>query len=150
MAGKVRRVGVGVICSLSLLAFLGAAAWAGSGSPYPSDEGTAGPFAPKDCAVPRERPTRLVLRCDGFDSIVNGISWGDWGNRRAKGQGRFEFERRRYPVKIEIHRVRRRLCGDERLPMFTRIKLDFRGRAPDFRRPPRKLSCSLLDSGWSP
>ncbi len=150
MAGKVRHTGVNVICGLTVLACLSGVAWAGSGSPFPSDEGTQGPFAPKDCAVPREMPARLVLQCDGFDSIINGINWRDWGTGRAKGRGRLDFNDKRYPVRFEIHRVRQRLCGDERLPMFTRIKLNFPARAPDFGRTPRKLSCSLLDSGWAP
>ena len=164
MAGKARRLHIHSVWWLALLAFAAAGALAatlevsagsakprlGSGSPFPSDEGTQGPFAPKDCAVPRERPARLVLRCDGFDQIVNGITWRKWGSGRAKGHGRLEFEGNRFPVKLEIHKVRRRLCGDERLPMFTRVKLDFPDRRPDFNRQPRKLRCSLLDSGWAP
>jgi hypothetical protein len=164
IAGKVRRLHVSVVLGVALLAVLAGAAPAateetsggsnaprlGSGSPFPSDEGTQGPFAPKDCAVPRERPLRLVLRCEGMAVIVNGISWRTWGQGRAEGEGRLEFERKRYPVKLEIRRVRKRLCGDERLPMFTRVALDFKDKRPDFKRTPRKLRCSLLDSGWTP
>jgi hypothetical protein len=162
MAGKHRLARVRAGFCLGLIALLGSTASAASdggsetsgvrwgGAVFPGEGPTAGPFAPKDCATPRKRPTRLVLRCEGFDAIVNWINWRTWGKTRATGSGTFELRGKQYRVKLEIHRVRRRLCSDDRLPMFTRAKLEFRGESPKNFDRTRRLRCSLLDPGWSP
>jgi hypothetical protein len=166
MAGKLRRSVRSNMIGVVLFAAISGTAWAGTeledsgtskdlrhgGAVFPGtqgDNGDDGPFASKDCARPRKRPTRIVLRCADFGILINGIDWKSWESRRAKGGGRLHFRTCRprcgaYPVKIELHKVRRELCEteDRRLPMFQRIRLDFPRQRPKRADPPEKLDCS--------
>lgn len=153
------------VAGAALLAALTGTAWAtseqlSSASPTPV-RGTAGyspeddsegerkkgPFAPRDCAAPRVRPTRIVLRCESYGILINGINWKSWRSRSAKGKGLLHVRDCRpscepYPVKVEVHKVRRTLCEAERLAMFKRIKLEFPRQDPNFANNHKKLFCS--------
>jgi hypothetical protein len=155
MAGKVRSNVIGV----ALFVALSGTAWAGTeleGSITSKDlrHGSAlipgtdddGPFAPRDCAAPRVRPTRIVLRCADFGILINGIRWKSWESRSAKGRGRLHFRTCRpsceaYPVKIELHKVRPELCEDRRLMMFQRVRLSFPRQDPKSGTP-ETLDCA--------
>lgn len=149
MAGKARsRVRSYVAGCLALLVIVSGTAWAGYEGDNSEEVRNRGPFAPKDCAVPYERPTRIVLRCDSFGIFINGIDWKNWESKRAKGSGLLRFRRcrpgcRGYPVKMELHRVRQELCDDQRLAMFQRIRLEFPRRDPNFGQSDKKLTCGL-------
>jgi hypothetical protein len=159
MAGKTGKV----IGCAALFVVLAATAWSateaerGSAASeqlprgyddLPESGNEDGPFAPRDCSFPRVKPTRIVLRCASFGIHINGISWKDWGNRRARGRGDLEFRTCRpdcktHPVRIELHEVRRSFCGGRTLPMFKRIRLNFPRRDPNMGRTPKKLACNL-------
>ena len=157
VSGHVRS---NVIAFVALFVALGGSAWAGTEhessvkpNPLKGGYGVApagtedGPFAPRDCSFPRVRPTRIVLRCDSFGIFINGINWKSWENTRAKGKGLLRFRDcrpscRGYPVKIELHKVRGKLCSGRRQPMFRRIRLHFPDRDPNVART-NKLECNL-------
>ena len=149
MAGKARsRIRSNVVGCLALLVILSGTAWAGYEGDGGYEKPDRGPFAPKDCSVPYERPTRIVLRCASFGIFINGIDWKNWENNSAKGRGLLRFRPcrpgcRGYPVKVELHRVRRELCDDQPLPMFKRIKLNFPQRDPNLRQNDKKLTCGI-------
>jgi hypothetical protein len=144
MAGKMRSGVRSTVIGVVLFALVGGTAWAGTeledsvtskdlrhgSAVLPGSESENGPFATKDCSVPRERPTRIVLRCADFGILINGIRWKSWESRSAKGRGRLHFRTCRpsceaYPVEIELHKVRPELCEDRRLLMFQRVRLSF-------------------------
>lgn len=140
--------------ALSVLALVAVAsvpvAQAGFGGPeydegVQADEGD-GPFAPRQCSTPRVKPTWIVLRCADSGILVNHLEWRSWGEGRAKGRGVLHLETCRprckgYPVKITLHKVRRKVCGVERLALFQRATLDFPRRDPNFARSTKKLVC---------
>ena len=100
-----------------------------------------GPFAPKNCSLPRVEPTRIVLACGDFGFFINAIDWKYWGNKKAKARGVAhaktcrpscaESPFRDYPVKFKVYKPRSRVCDGRRLPIFQKIKMNWPGKIPE-------------------
>ena len=99
-----------------------------------------GPYATKNCTLPRVEPTRIVLACGDAGFFINAIDWKYWGNKKAKGSGVAHAKVCRpscaagqfhdYPVKFKLYKVRSRICNGRRLPMFQKIKMTWPGQRP--------------------
>lgn len=85
-----------------------------------------------DCAHLRERPKRLVFACGDGGAIGKRLSWRDWGERTAVGQGTIavndctpscaEGSFKEYPIDVTASKIR--LCGDGRR-QYTAISYSY-------------------------
>jgi hypothetical protein len=106
----------------------------------------------QDCGIPKVKPKRIVLACADFGLYANHFDWKHWGHRKARTKGVLhakvckpscaEGYFKDYPVEIVLHRIKTRTCNGKRARYYTKVKLNFRGRHPNFfHRPPTDLFC---------
>ena len=92
-------------------------------------------YAPKDCVKPLVEPPRIVLACGDGGLFVSHLHWTKWRHRHARGKGRLyakscvpscaEGHFEKYPVRIRLRKVKRGICGGQRLPLFRKAILNF-------------------------
>ena len=96
--------------------------------------------APKDCQLPRVEPSRIVIGCADFSSLVDRLRWARWGHKHARGRGRFALNNcrpscasghvRHFKARVRLHDPKRERCNGHRLKLFTEMRLRFPNRRP--------------------
>ena len=109
-------------------------------------------YAPQRCERPRVRPTQIILTCADAGIFVNDLDWARWGGRRATGSGVLNVKRcdpdcagggvDRYPVGVELYKIRKSDCGTKRKRMYRNIALDYSTYSPSV-DVPRRMFCAV-------
>lgn len=97
-------------------------------------------YAPKNCTKPRVEPRTIYIACGDGNFYVRVKKWSFFNGREAGGRGKAfandcvpdcaEGSFHKYRVKIHLTKVRKKICGGRRVPMFQKIELRFKHRTP--------------------
>jgi hypothetical protein len=97
-------------------------------------------YAPKDCTKPRVEPGRIVVACADFGLYFKIKRWSYWNRRGAAADAKMKANDcipscatgtfRSYPVRIKLSKVRSKRCNGRRVPLFQKLRANFKDRRP--------------------
>jgi hypothetical protein len=97
-------------------------------------------YAPKDCTKPRVEPGRIVIACGDFGLYFKVKRWAYWNRSGAAANARMRANDctpscaagtfHSYTVRIRLSKVRTRPCNGRRVPMFQKLRANFKDRRP--------------------
>jgi hypothetical protein len=97
-------------------------------------------YAPKNCTKPAIEPKTIYIACGDGNFFIKVKHWSFFNGREAGGTGKAlandcmpdcaDGNFHSYDVKIHLTKVKTTTCGGERVPLFQKIEVKFKGSRP--------------------
>ena len=97
-------------------------------------------YAPKDCTKPRVEPGRIVVTCGDGNFYVKMKHWASFNGKEATGKGKAHINScdpdcasgtfQTFAVKVHLTKPKLTKCGGRKVPLFSKIEIDFKDQPP--------------------
>jgi hypothetical protein len=95
-------------------------------------------YFPSKCMNSKIEPNKVILGCADYGFYLDGLSWRDWGSRKARGAGTAHINNCKpsceqgtfhsYPGKLKL--THRKRCSQDGLRHYTKSRFTFPGHRP--------------------